>query len=79
MCELSITDVHPPDPGDEWYLTQDNICSSAPERIVGVAEGVYFQPVLVILQSSLLWCGYTPDRTLGDTKLQAVSHYLVKF
>ena len=40
LCELSITYVHHPDPGDEWYLTQDNICSSAPERVVVAAEGV---------------------------------------
>ena len=34
-----------------------------------------------------IWCGYTfqklpvfkEDRTLGDTKLHSVSHYLVKF
>ena len=65
--------MHPPDPGDEWYLTQDNICSSAPDRIVAAIKGVYFQPVLMILQSSVFWCGYTPDRILGGTKLQAVT------
>ena len=32
----------------------------------------------MILQSSIFWCGYTPDRTLGDTKLQAVMSLLGK-
>ena len=54
MCELSITNVHPPDPGDEWYLTQDNICSSASERTVVAAEGVYFQPDIAVF-NILVW------------------------